>query len=88
MGSDAVDAKMEPCIMALGKVAHAWNYLQEALGQLFVAVTGLEPHVGEGVWHILKNDRAQRDMLRATILASTHKRLIADFPKAKRIYIG
>ena len=69
----AIKAKMEPYVTALGKVAHAWNYLQEALGQLFCAVTGLENDgTGEAIWHSLNSDRAQRDMLRAATLATGH----------------
>ena len=81
---DLVKAKMEPYVMALGKVAHAWNYLQEALGQLFCAVTGLEnDNTGQAIWHSVANDRAQRDMLRAAINATEDKRLNSDLPKAK-----
>jgi hypothetical protein len=81
---DLVKAKMEPYLIALGKVAHAWNYLQEALGQLFCAVTGLESdNTGQAIWHSVTNDRAQRDMLRAAINATGHKRLNSDLPKAK-----
>ena len=79
-----ITAKMEPYIMALGKVAHSWNYLQETLGQLFCAVTGLEQdNTGQAIWHSTPNDRAQREMLRAAIMASTHKRLTVGLPKAK-----
>jgi hypothetical protein len=80
----AVMAKMEPYVMALGKVAHAWNYLQEALGQLFCAVTGLEnDSTGQAIWHSTSNDRTQREMLRAAIEAVTHERLTTSLPKAK-----
>jgi hypothetical protein len=83
MLDDAVDAKMKPYVMALGKVAHAWNYLQEALGQLFCSVTGMDNHMGQTVWHSVTSDRAQRGLLRAAIMAATHKRLTSDFPTAK-----
>jgi len=63
---DAVDAVMEPYVMALGKVAHAWNYLQEMLCELFCSVTGLENNTGQAIWHSTTNDRAQREMLRAS----------------------
>jgi hypothetical protein len=36
----------EAYVAAVGKVAHAWNYLHEQLGILFVAVSGLERNVG------------------------------------------
>jgi hypothetical protein len=72
---NAIDAKMEPYVMALGKVAHAWNYLQEALGQLFCAVTEVDMDTGQAVWHSTANDRAQREMLRAAVRVSTRRRL-------------
>jgi hypothetical protein len=72
----AIMAKMEPYVMALGKVAHSWNYLQEALGQLFYIVTGLEDRMGEALWHSMPSDRMQRQMLRAAAEAS-------NLPKAK-----
>ena len=80
---NAIDAKMAPYVAALGRVAHSWNYLQEALGQLFCGVTGLESVVGEAIWHSTTNDRAQREMLRAAIMASTQERLAVELPKAK-----
>ena len=79
-----IDEKMQPYVMALGKVAHAWNYLQEALGQLFCAVTELEEgREGTAIWHSTTNDRAQREMLRAAARVTWNKRLTADLPKAK-----
>jgi hypothetical protein len=80
---DTINAKMAPYVAALGRVAHSWNYLQEALGQLFCGVTGLETGVGEAIWHSTTNDRAQREMLRAAVLASTHERISTKLPKAK-----
>jgi hypothetical protein len=84
MRTDGLNVKIQPYVMALGKVAHAWNYLQEALGQLFCAVTGLESdNTGQAIWHSTPNDRAQREMLKAAINASNHRRLTKDLPKAK-----
>jgi hypothetical protein len=62
----------EEYAMALGKVAHAWNTLQESLGELFVAITQLDQKVGFGIWYSTHSDRAQREMLRAAIEA-THQ---------------
>jgi hypothetical protein len=79
-----IKTKMEPYVMALGKVAHAWNYLQEALGQLFCAVTGLEQdNAGQAIWHSTSNDRAQRNMLSAALAATQNRRLTFGLPKAK-----
>jgi hypothetical protein len=80
---DAVNAKMEPYVTALGKVAHAWNKLQESLGQLFCTITGLENAIGQAIWHSTANDRAQREMLRAAILALDDAQLSKRCPKAK-----
>jgi hypothetical protein len=54
---------LDPYFLALGKVAHAWNHLHEELGKLFCAVSGLELEHGMTIWHKLKSDRSQRDIL-------------------------
>lgn len=61
-------------VAAVGKVAHAWNYLHERLGVLFVAVTGMERNVALSIWYSVKSDLAQRDMLNAAIDATNSKR--------------
>jgi hypothetical protein len=78
-----IKKKMIPYVMALGKVAHAWNYLQESLGQMFSTVTGLEERTGEAIWHSTANDRAQREMLRAAVRVSWDPKLTTELPKAK-----
>ena len=80
---EAIRAKMEPYVMPLGKVAHAWNYLQEALGQLFCTVTGLADNTGPAIWHSTTNDRSQREMLRAAARVCSHPRLTTQLLKAK-----
>jgi hypothetical protein len=62
-----LDKAMEPYMLAIGKVATNWNYLQEALAQLLVLITGIKDHVALAIWHSTSNDRAQREMLRAAI---------------------
>jgi hypothetical protein len=62
---DAAAEVLEPYFTAVGKVAHRWNHMQEALGLLFCAVAGLGHATGLTIWHSLKSDLAQRDMLRA-----------------------
>ncbi len=79
---NVVSAKIQPYVTALGKVAHAWNTLQEALGQLFCTVTGLENAIGQAIWYSTPNDRAQRDMLRAALMALDGTQLKTRFPKA------
>jgi hypothetical protein len=61
-------------VAAVGKVAHAWNYLHERLGVLFVAVTGMERNVALSIWYSVKSDHAQREMLKAAIDATNSER--------------
>jgi hypothetical protein len=63
-------AAFGPYVAAIGKVVHAWNYLHEKLGQLFVVVVGTERAITLGIWYSTRSDRAQRNMLRAAVLAS------------------
>lgn len=57
----------EAYALALGKVAHAWNYLFETLGRLFVAVAGGNPHVANAIWYAPDSDRTKADILREAI---------------------
>jgi hypothetical protein len=70
---DTIEA-FDAYVAAVGKVAHAWNYLHERLGVLFVAVTGMERNVALSIWYSVKSDRAQRDMLKAAIDATNSER--------------
>jgi hypothetical protein len=65
----SIDATFKPYVEALGRVAHAWNILQETLGELFWIVTGLDKSVAFAIWYSTTSDRTQREMLRAAILA-------------------
>jgi hypothetical protein len=68
-------AAFEAYVAAVGKVAHAWNYLHEKLGTLFVVVSGAEKEVvALAIWYSVKSDRAQRDMLRAAVNATNSER--------------
>jgi hypothetical protein len=66
---DAATAALEPYFSALGRVAHSWNHLHEELGKLFCSVSDLELHHGMAIWHKLKSDRSQRDILQGAISA-------------------
>jgi hypothetical protein len=64
----------DPYVSALGQLALAWNDLHEALAGLFWTVMspplheGVEiNHVPIHVWHSLRSDLAQREMLRAAV---------------------
>lgn len=69
-----VGAKIRPYFTAVGRVAHAWNQLQEALGQLFAEVVGSNHRVILAIWYSSKSDRAQHEMLRAAIVGSGDNR--------------
>jgi hypothetical protein len=45
--------------------AHSWNHLQDALGQLFGLVAGMNHWVALAIWYSSRSDRAEREMLRA-----------------------
>jgi hypothetical protein len=71
----------EEYALALGKVAHAWNYLQEKLGELFCVVTGRQDEqIASAIWYSITSDRGQRGMLRAAIEAPGER---FKHPKAK-----
>ena len=68
-------------VAAVGRVAHAWNYLHEKLGMLFVAVSGMERNLALSIWYSVTNDHFQREMLKAAVSATNSERL-AKLPKA------
>jgi hypothetical protein len=82
---DAATVTFEAYFNALGKVAHEWNHMQEELGKLFCQVAGLDNSMGMAIWHALRSDLTQRQMLRAAVEC---KGLDEDwakrFPKAER----
>jgi hypothetical protein len=58
-------------VSAVGKVAHAWNYLHERLGHLFARIVGgRDRAITAAVWYSTYSDRSQREMLEAAIRAS------------------
>lgn len=71
-----VGAKIEPYFQAVGRVAHAWNQLQEALGQTLAEVVGSNHKVILAIWYSSKSDRSQHDMLRAAIKESGDDRWV------------
>ena len=68
-----------PYVIALGQLALAWNDLHETLAILFCTVMG-SGYVNQflAVWHAVKSDRSQRDILMASI--SSHR----NFPDDQR----
>ena len=75
-------AAFEAYTLALGKVAHAWNYLHEKLGQLFVVISGADRNIALAIWYSTNSDRTQREMLRAAVAATSVDRW-KTLPKAQ-----
>ncbi len=71
-------AEFRPYTIALGRLALAWNDLQEHLADLFLTTMSEPPQEGDfinyaplRVWHSLRADLSQREMLRAAIQYSS-----------------
>lgn len=64
---DLIDEAFQPYIMAVGRVAHSWNYLQERFGRLFAQVIGGDSRIAMAVWYSIDSDRGQRKMLRSAL---------------------
>lgn len=80
---EQIKATWEPYVAALGRVAHAWNYLQEALGHLFAQVTGFDSQISCAIWYSSNSDRTQRQMLRAAIEALPEDHWGSQLPTAR-----
>jgi hypothetical protein len=66
--------EFRPYVIALGQLSLAWNDLQESLGALFWTIMSPRPFEGMFVhreplfvWHAIKSDRSQRNMLQAAV---------------------
>jgi hypothetical protein len=87
---EEVKAEFEAYTCAVGKVAHAWNYLHEKLGALFAhLVDAPDRNVIAAVWYSAYSDRAQRQMLEASIVALAEYRWqsVPDHAKADLIWL-
>jgi hypothetical protein len=61
-----------PYVAALGQLAIAWNGLHETLCLLFCTITEAKAiNQPTAIWHALKVDRSQRDILTATAESTT-----------------
>jgi hypothetical protein len=79
MNMRAENLELEPYFIAIGEMTTAWATLHEILGSIF-SVLMLErlPSPGDEVnftpvyvWHTIKSDRTQRDMLRTAVERSS-----------------
>lgn len=66
---NAITKALQSYFIALGRVAHSWNHLHEELGKVFCAVAGLDLSVGMAIWHKLRSDFSQREILQGAITA-------------------
>jgi hypothetical protein len=69
---DELNAAFTPYIVAAGEVVNSWNKLQEQLNLVFAAITGMPKDMATSIWHSLRSDSLQRDMLLAAIAAVPH----------------
>lgn len=60
----------EDYTLAVGKITHACNYLNEQLSQLFVTITGIDRATSLAIWYSTESDKIQRNMLSAAMRAS------------------
>jgi hypothetical protein len=71
--SEQIRDAFEAYVEAVGRVAHAWNYLFEKLERLFEVVSGIDERMARAIWYASDNDRVLIDILKATTLsASAH----------------
>lgn len=81
---EAAEKALEPYMLRLGRVAHAWNHMHESLGLLFCTICCLPWDIGMAIWHSLKSDRSQRDLLQGAITAADRDEVWKiTYPKAK-----
>ena len=63
----AQERKFKPLAVEIGWIAYEWNRLQEALAELFTDAMGAKDYVSFAVWHSVRSDLAQREMLKAAV---------------------
>jgi hypothetical protein len=72
-GTGIIGVLHDPYFLAVGKVANEWNHLQEALGELFGVVAGINQKMAFAIWYSTQSDRTQREMLRAALSTSSEE---------------
>jgi len=80
---DEMKAAFDAYALALGRVAHSWNYLHEQLSHLFCDVTLMDAATGHAIWHSSVVDRSQQAMLKAAIQSVAEDRWKATLPTAR-----
>jgi hypothetical protein len=73
IGPDGVREEVKPYLIEIGLMALAWNSLHENLGELFWRITRISNGgLPFAIWHELRDDRAQRNILRAAASTGLH----------------
>lgn len=76
------ERKFKPLAVEIGWIAYEWNRLQEALAELFSDAMEAKTLIAFNVWHSVRSDLAQREMLKA---AATYREATAA-PEAKPLW--
>jgi hypothetical protein len=61
------ERQFKPLALELGWITYEWNRLQETLAELFSDTLGGDPNIAFKVWHSVRSDLTQREMLRAAV---------------------
>ena len=69
-----VEKEVDEHIRHVGEITFAWTQLQAALFAIFYALLRREHKLAHGIWHSIRNDSAQRDMLLAAAEAKLSKK--------------
>jgi hypothetical protein len=70
---EEVSAAFTAYVSGIGKVAHAWNYLMESTGRLFVIATGMERRQAAAIWYSTDADRVLLHIFKAAVLSAPAK---------------
>ena len=72
--SEKIREAVDRYALAVGRVFGGWNYLHRILGGFFAVLFQGDVPVTLAAWRSIENDRAQREMLRASINHACPKR--------------
>ena len=72
--NEKIQTAIDVYALAVGRVSGAWNFLHQTLGGLFAVIIGGDHELLLTAWRSIENDRAQREMLCATIKAASPER--------------
>jgi hypothetical protein len=73
----------ERYVKTIGQVAYASNQFHEELSEIFARVIAADRDIALAIWYSATNDRPQREMLKAAIVASPTDRWLPRLPRAR-----